>query len=40
MGTPKSEIEMGREIQGFCGNSTETPGPRNSGNFILGTPFW
>ena len=42
MGTPKSEIGMGREIreiQGFCRISTETLGPGNSGKFILGTPF-
>ena len=39
LGTPKSEIGMGREIQVFCRISTETLGPGNSGKFILGTPF-
>ena len=39
MGTPKSEIGMGRESQVLCRISTETLGPGNSGKFILGTPF-
>ena len=42
MGTPKSEIGMGREIpgnSGFCRSSKESLGPGNSGKFILGTPF-